>query len=258
VIGNLLNNAAKYTDPGGRVTLTVGREAGEAVVRVRDTGVGIAAEMLPRVFDLFTQVERTLDRAQGGLGIGLTVVRRLVELHGGRVQAFSEGLGRGSEFVVRLPTMPAPLPSAGNGQTGHRDGRAAKPDLRWHILIVDDNRDSAESLAMLLQMLGHEVRTAYDGESALIVAEQFLPDIVLLDIGLPRLSGLEVSQRMRHDLGLRDTLLIAMTGYGQEEDKRRSREAGFNAHLVKPVDFSELRALLERFAPGCRENLMSS
>jgi signal transduction histidine kinase len=253
VILNLLNNAAKYTEDGGYIKLSVERSGAAVVLRIRDSGVGIPPEMLPKIFELFVQGERTLDRAQGGLGIGLTVVRRLVELHGGTVQAFSEGSGRGSEFVIHLPTVPAPLPLAGDGQAGkpeRRDGRSGKPALRWRILIVDDNRDSAESLAMLLQMLGHEVRTAYDGETGLIVAEQFSPDIVLLDIGLPRLSGLEAAERIRHDLGLYDALLIAMTGYGQEEDKRRSREAGFNAHLVKPVDFSELKALLERFSPA--------
>jgi CheY-like chemotaxis protein len=212
--------------------------------------MGISPEMLPKIFELFAQGERTLDRSQGGLGIGLTIVRRLVQLHGGTVQAFSDGLRRGSEFVVCLPTAPAPPPT-GNGQTEKREGREGwtdKPALLWRVLIVDDNRDSADSLAVLLRMLGHEAKTAYDGETALKVAEQFAPDIVLLDIGLPRLSGLETARRLRNDLGLHDSLLIAMTGYGQEEDKRRSREAGFNAHLVKPVDFGELRALLERFA----------
>ncbi len=253
VILNLLNNAAKYTEDGGSVHLSIERSGSEVVLRVRDSGMGIPPEMLPRIFELFVQGERTLDRAQGGLGIGLTVVRRLVELHGGSVQAFSEGLGRGSEFVVRLPTVPAPLPPDSNGQAGKHgceDGLSGKPGLCWRILIVDDNRDSAESLAMLLQMLGHEVRTAYDGETGLNIAKQLSPDIVLLDIGLPRLSGLDAAQQIRQDLGLRDTLLIAMTGYGQEEDKRRSRQAGFNEHLVKPVDFGELKALLERFAPA--------
>lgn len=264
VILNLLNNAAKYTEEGGYIDLTVERQTGgtgvspvdEVVLRFRDSGIGIPPESLLKIFELFVQGERNLDRGQGGLGIGLTVVRRLVELHGGSVQAFSEGLGRGSEFVVRLPTASA-LPLAGEGQAGkpeHRDGQAGKPALIWRILIVDDNRDSAESLSILLQMRGHEVRTAYDGETGLRIAGEFSPDIVLLDIGLPRLSGLEAAQRLRQDLGLHDALLIAMTGYGQEEDKRRSREAGFNAHLVKPVDFGELRALLERFTPTAAHN----
>jgi signal transduction histidine kinase len=257
VILNLLNNAAKYTEDGGYISLSVEHSGAEVVVRVRDSGMGISPETLPKIFELFVQGERTLDRAQGGLGIGLTVVRRLIELHSGSVRAFSEGLGRGSEFVVRLPTATRLASSAICPQSQRADGngqRAADGGQRRRILIVDDNRDSAESLAILLQMLGHEVKLAYDGETALRVAKQFGPDIVLLDIGLPRLSGLEAARRIRHDLGLHDALLIAMTGYGQEEDKRRSREAGFNAHLVKPVDLSELKALLERFTPAAAHN----
>jgi PAS domain S-box-containing protein len=242
VILNLLNNAAKYTEEGGRIWLTVERRDAEVVLRVRDTGMGISADMLPKIFEPFTQVEQTLDRAQGGLGIGLTLVRRLVEIHGGSVRAFSEGRGRGSEFVVRLPVLlEAPPPRPANGVSGAKD---AKPSRR--ILIVDDNKDSAESLAMLMRLLGHDVHTAHDGEAGLHAAAQFDPDIVLLDIGLPRLDGLEVARRLRGDLGLRDALLIAMTGYGQDEDRRRSQGAGFDAHLVKPVDFNELQALLER------------
>jgi signal transduction histidine kinase len=251
VFSNLLNNAAKYTEEGGHVSLTVEQQSAsgdasaprEVLVRIRDSGMGIPAEMLRRIFEPFTQVEHTLDRAQGGLGIGLTLVRRLTELHGGTVQASSEGPGRGSEFVIRLPTASPPAPRAGADSS---NGVVQKPSSRWRILIVDDNRDSADSLAMLLHMLGHEVRTAYDGESGLDAAREFAPNIVLLDIGLPRLTGLEAARRLRHDLGLRDALLIAMTGYGQEEDKRRSHEAGFNEHLVKPVDIWELQALLER------------
>jgi signal transduction histidine kinase len=258
VILNLLNNAAKYTEEGGHISLTVERETTEtgvplAVLRVRDNGIGISPEMLPKIFELFTQGPYTLDRVQDGLGIGLTLVRRLVELHGGTVQAFSEGLGCGSEFVVRLPVVIDPPPSSVlrpplQQAEGGRRRPTGEVGQRWRILIVDDNRDSTESLATLLQMFGHEVRSAYDGETGLSFAEQFSPDIVLLDIGLPRLSGLEAARRIRQDLSLRDALLIAMTGYGQEEDKRRSREAGFDAHLVKPVDFSELQTLLERFA----------
>ncbi len=255
VILNLLNNAAKYTEQGGDIRLTVERadDGSSVVVRVRDNGMGIAPDMLPKIFEPFMQGERALDRAQGGLGIGLTLVRRLVELHGGTVQAFSEGLGHGSEFVVSLPVIPNTemwrrAGSVGNGQSSANASGSPLHVPRWRILIVDDNRDSADSLAVLLDMLGHEVRTAYDGETGLHFAEDFSPDIVLLDIGLPRLSGLEAARRIRNDLGLRDAFLIAMTGYGQEEDKRRSREAGFNAHLVKPVDFGEMKALLERFA----------
>lgn len=249
VVLNLLNNAAKYTEEGGCIGLTVERQDAEVVLRVRDSGMGIPAEMLPKIFEPFTQVEHTLDRAEGGLGIGLTLVRRLVELHGGSVQAFSEGRGHGSEFAVRLPIAPQPSPSmAASGSDAGPHSRSECSARR--ILVVDDNKDSAESLAMLMRLLGHEVRTAHDGEAGLRAAQEFCPDIVVLDIGLPCLSGLEVAQRLRHDLGLHDTLLIAMTGYGQEEDRRRSQEAGFNAHLVKPVDFGELQALLERFAPA--------
>ena len=260
VILNLLNNAAKYTEEGGDIRLTVELPVGgsDVVLRVRDNGMGIAPDMLPKIFEPFTQGERALDRAQGGLGIGLTLVRRLVELHGGTVQAFSEGLGGGSEFVVRLQILQGSdmwRRAGSDGRTGATpvppssgDAAASSFAPRWRILIVDDNQDSADSLAILLDMLGHEVRTAYDGETGLHLAEDLSPDVILLDIGLPRLSGLEAAQRIRNDLGLRDAFLIAMTGYGQEEDKRRSREAGFNAHLVKPVDFGELKVMLERFA----------
>lgn len=243
VILNLLNNAAKYTEEGGRVWLTVEPDGDEVALHVRDTGMGISADMLPKIFEPFTQVEQTLHRAQGGLGIGLTLVRRLVEIHGGSVQAFSEGRGHGSEFVVRLPRAAAPPMVTRNGRS-----EPEKAKLSHRILIVDDNKDSAESLAMLMRLLGHEVSTAHDGEAGLHAAAQFGPDIVLLDIGLPRLDGLEVARRLRGDLGLRNTLLIAMTGYGQEEDRRRSRGAGFDAHLVKPVDFGELQMLLQRGA----------
>ncbi|HEY7330137.1 MAG TPA: response regulator [Gemmataceae bacterium] len=256
VILNLLNNAAKYTDEGGSIRLAVERSGNEVIVRVRDNGIGISPEMLPRIFELFAQGERTLDRSQGGLGIGLTLVRRLVELHGGSVQALSEGLGRGSEFAVRLPAVQKndELPTRNGAAQNPLDAFKTPVAARWRVLVVDDNRDSADSLSVLLQMLGHEVRAAYDGETGLSIAKQFSPDIVLLDIGLPRLSGLEAARRMRKDLGLRDTFLIAMTGYGQEDDKRRSLEAGFNTHLVKPVDLGELQALLERSAPAVPSN----
>jgi signal transduction histidine kinase len=242
VIGNLLNNAAKYTDEGGQITLMVEREGREAVVRVRDTGVGITPEMLPKVFDLFTQVDRTLDRAQGGLGIGLTLVRSLVEMHGGCVQAFSAGVGAGSEFVVRLPV----LAGAEGNETGTAPGAAA-PVTPRRILVVDDNVDSAESLALLLQMAGHQSRTAHNGPGAIAATDAFRPEVVLLDIGLPGMDGYEVAQRLREAAGGEKLLLIAQTGYGQEEDRRRSRKAGFDAHLVKPVDPGALQTLLVEF-----------
>ena len=249
VVANLLHNAAKYTDAGGQIRLASERRGEETVVTVRDTGIGIPADLLPRVFEPFTQEERLLDRAQGGLGIGLALVRSLVALHGGRVQAFSAGRGCGSEFVLYLPVSgQAPTASGGERATVGRVKAASR-----RILVVDDNVDSAESLAVLLRVTGHEVRTAHAGRAALEAARACVPEIVLLDIGLPGMDGYEVARRLRQDLGLADVLLVAMTGYGQDEDRRRSHEAGFNAHLVKPVDLNELHALLERsqaISPG--------
>ncbi len=247
VLWNLLNNAAKYTPDGGRITLTVER-GDEAVVRIRDTGTGIAPEMLPKVFDLFTQVERTLDRAQGGLGLGLTLVRRLTEMHGGTVAATSEGLGQGCEFVVRLPVLPDEAPAAEPVRPSAERRVAPAPGRR--ILVVDDNRDSAESLAMFLRLFGNDVRTVHGGRLALVVAETYRPDVVLLDIGLPGLDGLEVCRRLRTRGGEIQPLIVAMTGYGQEEGRRHSEEAGFDHHMVKPVDLEALQELLSRPDPA--------
>jgi signal transduction histidine kinase/CheY-like chemotaxis protein len=241
VLANLLNNAAKYTPEGGRIWLTAEREDAEVVARVRDAGIGMAADMLPRVFDLFTQAEGTLDRAQGGLGIGLTLVRNLVELHGGSVQAFSGGLNEGSEFVVRLPLLPeTPPPEEGKGKETGRG--AVSPSRR--LLVVDDNVDAAESLADWLELTGHEVRTAHDGPAALEAAHAYQPEVVLLDLGLPRMDGYEVARRLRESLAAKNVVLVALTGYGREEDRHRSREAGFDYHLVKPVDVGGLQQLL--------------
>jgi two-component system CheB/CheR fusion protein len=247
VVLNLLTNAAKYTEEGGHVRLAVRREAGGVVaVSVRDTGMGIPPAMLAHIFEPFTQAERTLDRSQGGLGIGLTLVRQLAELHGGSVSASSEGPGRGSEFVVRLPLMPdgtrlpAPLPAEGPGTSGNGQGPGGS---RRRVLLVDDNRDAADSLALLLQASGHEVRTAHDGLAGLEAARAARPEVVLLDIGLPRMDGYEVARRLRAQLG-HDVVLVALTGYGQADDRRRAREAGFNIHLVKPVDLDALERLL--------------
>jgi signal transduction histidine kinase len=242
VLSNLLNNAAKYTEPAGRIDLAVERLEGEVCMRVRDTGIGIAPEMLPRLFDLFMQAESSLDRAQGGLGVGLTLVRRLVEMHGGTVEAHSAGIGKGTEMVVRLPALPGPAADAPAGSASRPPQAGTAETLR--ILIVDDNEDSAESLAVLMGMAGHEVRTAFEGLSALEAARTFQPDVVLLDIGLPKLDGYEVARRLRQEPGRDRMLLLAMTGYGQEEDRRRSREAGFDHHLIKPVDLDKLRGLL--------------
>jgi len=238
VVVNLLTNAAKYTDEGGHVWLTVEQQGDECVLRVRDTGVGIAPELLPRIFDLFTQAERSLDRSQGGLGIGLALVQRLVEMHLGRVEAYS-ALGQGSEFVVRLPVVltPAPPPST-TIETSNPTG----PSLR--VLVVDDNVDATQSLAMLLKMSRHQVRIAHDGPTALVAALDFRPDVVLMDIGLPRMHGYEVARRMRQQPILQKIVLVAMTGYGQDTDRQRAQEAGFDHHLVKPADFDKVQEIL--------------
>jgi two-component system CheB/CheR fusion protein len=239
VLTNLLNNAAKYTPDGGRIWLSVEHEDTEVVFRVRDTGAGIPREMLGKVFDLFTQVDHSLDRAQGGLGVGLTLVRSLVEMHGGSVHAFSDGPGRGSEFVVRLPLSSGEDCADGGGTTSQE--AVAVP---CRVLVVDDNRDAADSLAVLLRFDGHDVRVVHDGRSALEAVQAFAPHVVLLDIGLPGEDGYSVARQLRQDPRTREALLVAVSGYGREEDRLRSREAGFDHHLVKPVDFTELQQLL--------------
>jgi PAS domain S-box-containing protein len=241
VLANLLNNAAKYTDEGGQIRLAVERKGSSAVISIRDTGMGIAAEMLPRIFDPFIQVDQNPDRAAGGLGIGLTLVRTLVSMHGGTSEARSDGPGRGSEFVVRLPIV-APPARAHNGTV--RGGRAATVGAR-RILVVDDNRDAAESLAMLLKTLGAEVVTAHDGAGALQALHAFRPAVALLDIGMPGMDGLEVARRARQTPEGQAVTLIALTGWGQAEDRRQSKKAGFDHHLVKPVDPLALQVLLE-------------
>jgi CheY-like chemotaxis protein len=247
IIVNLLNNAAKFTAAGGRIWLTVeaarkGKEKrpSEVVIRVRDTGVGIPDELKGRIFEVFEQGPSP-PGGGAGLGVGLTLVRSLVHMHGGAVEVASEGLGRGSEFIVRLPAADprSPPPSAVKGRDGEtRDGVAVK------VLVVDDNRDQAQSLTKLLTLLGHEVRLAFDGEQALREAAAFLPDVALVDIGLPGMSGHDVARAIRKDGRLRNTVLVAQTGWGQEHDRQRSREAGFDHHLVKPAELSELREIL--------------
>lgn len=240
VLANLLNNAAKYTDPGGQIWLTVACAGSEIQISVRDNGAGIAADMLPRVFDLFTQVDRTAGKAHGGLGIGLSLVKSLVDLHGGRVAARSAGIGQGSEFTVHLPRA---LGAQHSGPTPahQRPGAATAPR---RILVVDDNRDAAESLGMLLKLLGAEVQVAYDGPEALQVIGAFRPAIILLDLGMPGMDGYEVARQLRQRPEGRDATLIALTGWGQEEDRRRSKAAGFDHHLIKPADRSVLESLL--------------
>ena len=236
---NLLNNAAKYTKHGGHIWLTAHREGSDAVVSVRDDGIGIPGDMLPRIFEMFTQVDRFSDKSQGGLGIGLTLVRRLVDMHDGSIEARSDGPDKGSEFIVRLPLL---LPT--QEPPPRSDGPKATALSRTRILVVDDNRDSADSLEMLLRLKGNDIRIAYDGLEAVEVAETFRPELVLLDIGLPKLNGYDVARRIRQQSWGRDVTLVALTGWGQEEDRRRSQEAGFNLHVVKPVDLDGLEKLL--------------
>ena len=243
VFGNLLTNACKYSGRGCHVSLSAeraeprGEEPPEVIVRVRDDGIGIAPDLLPRIFDLFVQANRSLDRAHGGLGIGLTLVQRLVKLHGGSVEAHSEGLGQGSEFTVRLPILAAAAAHA-------PPPAAANPDTPRRILIVDDNEDSAWTMATLQSMRGHETRTAFTGPDAVAAAAEFLPDVVLLDIGLPGMDGYEVARQLRAMPALAGTFVVAMTGYGRDEDRALTEAAGFDRHMVKPVDLELLRQWL--------------
>jgi CheY-like chemotaxis protein/two-component sensor histidine kinase len=247
VLANLLNNASKYTEPGGHIWLTAERSGAQAVVRVRDTGIGIPAEMLPDIFGMFVQVPSSLQRSQGGLGIGLTLVKNLVEMHGGRVEAHSAGPHQGSEFIVRLPLASAgrehqelerPVPE---NPTGDR-----LPALR--LLVVDDDRDVANSFGLLLKLAGYEVRVACTGSAALEAARTFQPQVLLQDLQLPDMSGHEVARRLREQPATRNVVLVALTGYGSDEDRRRCLEAGCDHHLVKPVDWYALQTLLASLA----------
>jgi PAS domain S-box-containing protein len=239
VVVNLLTNAAKYTQDGGHIWLSLQEEGSDCVLRVRDTGVGIAPELLPRIFDLFTQAERSQDRSQGGLGIGLALVQRLVEMHHGKVEVHSS-LGQGSEFVVRLPMLLTAEPQSPSSQTEMT--KQTGPSLQ--VLVVDDNVDTAGSLAMLLEASGHEVRMAHDGPTALEAALKYRPNVMLLDLGLPGLNGFEVAKRLRQQPVFQNVVVVAMTGYGQEADRQRSFDAGFNHHLVKPADFGKVQEIL--------------
>jgi CheY-like chemotaxis protein len=239
VVGNVLNNACKFTDKGGRIWLTVEREGDQAVIRIRDSGIGIAADQLPRIFDMLVQVDTSLERSVSGLGIGLSLVKSLVEMHGGTVEVHSAGTGQGSEFVLRLPIMiemaKPPPETPVNEPT---------PTTPRRILVVDDNRDSAVSLAMLLKLSGNETHTAYDGHEAVEAAATFNPDLVLMDIGLPKLNGYEACRRIREQPFGKSVVLVALTGWGQEVDRQKSKQAGFSAHMVKPVELPALMNLV--------------
>lgn len=238
VVSNLLNNAAKYTPEGGSIKLAAFEDGGDAVVAVSDNGVGISAEMLPRVFELFTQAESGVRRSQGGLGIGLALAHQLVDMHEGSIGAVSEGEDKGSTFTVRLPLKEA-IGVPAEVETLETSGR-----FPLHVLVVDDNVPSAESTARLLTLIGHEVTLAFDGREALEKAREITPDVVMLDIGMPGLSGYEVCQELRREPALRETMFIAQTGWGQERDRQRSRDAGFDYHLTKPIELKELSRLL--------------
>lgn len=248
VFSNLLNNAAKYSDPGSRIWLTAERRDNELVVSVKDTGIGIAVDRLWHVFEMFSQEKPALERAQGGLGIGLSLVRGLVELHSGSVEARSEGVGKGSEFIVRLPVVGEPmqpLPPRGEGE-----GTPIKTSLR--ILVVDDNQDGAETLSMMLNLMGNETHTAYDGVAAVETASRFRPDVILLDIGLPKMSGYDVCRHIRQEEWGQHVVIIAQTGWGQVEDRHKAKAAGFDHHFVKPVDMAALATLLAGLKPVSR------
>jgi PAS domain S-box-containing protein len=247
-LSNLVVNAVKYSDRGSCIWLTAEREGDMVALRVKDTGVGIPPDMLPKIFDLFTQVDRSLEKSQGGLGVGLTIVKRLVEMHGGGIEAYSEGPGKGSEFIVRLPVVlaaaPEPQPDAGEPP--------GRPQGGGRILVVDDNADAARSLAIVLKIAGNEVRTARDGMEAVAAAGEFRPDMILMDIGMPRLNGYDACRRIREEPWGKEIRIVALTGWGQEDDKRRSQEAGFDRHLVKPIEPAALDKLLaELNAAGC-------
>ncbi len=236
---NLLDNAVKYTDRGGRIELTAQREGSELVVSIKDTGIGIPPDKLPTIFEMFSQVEGALYRSAGGLGIGLSLVRRLVELHGGRIQARSEGLGKGSEFIVSLPIVDE------KSATGKRESPGAvNATSHLRVMVVDDNRDSVDSLAMLLTMMGNDVRVAVDGEQAVRTAEEYRPDVILCDIGLPKLNGYDVAKAIRREPWGKRIILIAVTGWGQDADVREARKSGFDHHRVKPVDPEDLLKIL--------------
>jgi CheY-like chemotaxis protein len=246
VVGNLLNNACKFTDRGGTIDLIVKQEKGVASITVRDNGIGIDPNEIGSIFDMFVQSDTSLKRTRSGLGIGLTLVKNLVELHGGSVLAKSSGLGQGTEFVIELPVVQEPVKDP---QLVSENGNGTTPVTSRRVLVVDDNVDSAASLEMLLKITGHDVRIAHDGLEAVSEAEVFLPDVILLDIGLPILNGYEAARRIRQSAWGKNIVLIALTGWGQEEDRQRSKEAGFDRHMVKPIEHADLTKILEELIP---------
>jgi CheY-like chemotaxis protein len=246
VINNLLTNASKYTPRGGHIELIVDRDRNEAMISVIDDGIGIPPEALESVFDMFSQVGRNMHHAQGGLGIGLSLVRQLVDLHGGTVAAHSEGVGRGSSFVVRLPLVPALPPADTDAAT---PDKAAVQRCSLRVLVTDDNADAAMTLAALLEMHGHQVHVANDGPSALDIAARTLPQLVFLDIGMPGMSGYEVAHRMRRIAGLEHCAIVAVTGWGTADDRQRSKEAGFDAHFTKPLAPADLVRYIDSLLP---------
>jgi CheY-like chemotaxis protein len=246
VVGNLLTNAAKYTERGGQISLIAKRDGNQAVLALRDNGIGIAPEMLAQIFELFVQADHSPTRSQGGLGIGLTLVKNLVSMHGGSVSAHSEGLGKGSEFVVRLPLVATPVKRTEN--IAPQPSEPATAGFR--LLIVDDNEDAANSLAVLLRLQGHLAQVAHGGADAIRAAMDFRPDAILLDIGMPGMDGYEVARQIRQRPELAGVVIAALTGWGQEEDRRRTKAAGFDYHLVKPLDPRVLDDLLAKLALG--------
>ncbi len=251
VVSNLLTNAAKYTPEGGRVWLSAEPKGDQLRISVRDNGIGIPAEMQSRIFEMFAQIESPMDKGNAGLGIGLTLVKSLVDMHGGVVEVRSEGRHRGSEFIVRLPLQDM---ASASSPSNHEPPVTTTPKAQRKVLIVDDNQDAARLLSLIVKMLGNEVRVAGNGEEALKVAAEFVPEVILMDIGMPRMNGYEAARRIRQEPWGRSMMLVALTGWGQDEDKQKTREAGFDVHLVKPAEPAELQILLEKAGTSWRDN----